>query len=374
MKTTDQDCLELVKRVHPDFRVVWEGSPLHEQIALARYFLPKSSAKQVIEPTRPKVIKWYCPFAAQTVFPSGHRYCINSYVGCEHNCVYCYANGYTLDRISPKEGFAKLVDRDVSDLEEFNVPPAPVHLSNSTDPLQEGLESRFRHTRYALEILLAHRQRFTTITILTKNPILPVRDGYVDLFKGLSILPQDHPKRELFASQGLPGFQIEVSLAFWREQAGMFYDPGAPSVEDRKAAIVDLCSSGIPVVLRIDPLFPRSPVTGDKSLADFGLPEAQTLDDLHNLVAFAKQVGARHIVYSPMKLIQPRRRQMTQAMIQMKEVYRAMSHPEKLVWRGGSFRLPKNIADHEIVSPFLRICEEVGVTAKFCMTNLIDTP
>jgi hypothetical protein len=128
------------------------------------------------------------------------------------------------------------------------------------------------------------------------------------------------------------------------------------------------------MVLRIDPLFPRSPVVGDKTLADFGLPEAQTLDDLHNLVAFAKQIGVRHIVYSPMKLIQPRRRQMTQAMIQMKEVYRAMSHPEKLVWRGGSFRLPKDIADHDVVRPFLRICEEIGVKAKFCMTNLIETP
>jgi DNA repair photolyase len=374
MKMTDQDCLELVKRVHLDFRAVWVHAPIHEQIALTRYFLPKSSAKETIEPTRPKGIKWYCPFAVQTVFPSGHRYCINSYVGCEHNCVYCYANGYTLDRISPKEDFEKLVDRDMHDLEEYDVPPAPVHLSNSTDLLQEGLESRFRHTRYALEKLLAHRRRFTTITILTKNPILPVRDGYLDLFKELSVLQQDHPKRELFASQGLPGFQIEVSLAFWREQARLFYDPGAPSVEERKAAIVDFCNSGIPVVLRIDPLFPRSQVTGDKTLADFGLPEAQTLDDLHNLVAFAKQVGVRHIVYSPLKLVQPRRRQMTQAMIQMKEVYRAMSYPEKPVWRGGSFRLSKNIADHNIVLPFLHICEEIGVKAKFCMTNLIETP
>jgi DNA repair photolyase len=247
-------------------------------------------------------------------------------------------------------------------------------LSNSTDPLQEGLESRFRHTRYALEKLFAHRRRFTTITILTKNPILPVRDGYLDLFKELSVLQQDHPKRELFASLGLPGFQIEVSLAFWQEPARTFYDPGAPSVDDRKAAVLALRNYGIPVVLRIDPLFPRSPVVGDETLADFDLLEAQTLDDLHNLVAFAKQVGVRHIVYSPLKLVQPRRRQMTQAMIQMKEVYRAMSYPEKPVWRGGSFRLSKNIADHNIVLPFLHICEEIGVKAKFCMTNLIETP
>jgi len=92
----------------------------------------------------------------RTDMPAGGKLVISALIS------YCYANGYTLDRISPKEGFEKLVDRDVSDLEEFNVPPAPVHLSNSTDPLQEGLESRFRHTRYALEKLLAHRRRFTT--------------------------------------------------------------------------------------------------------------------------------------------------------------------------------------------------------------------
>ena len=374
MTTTDLDCLELVKRVHPDFRAVWARAALQDQIALARYFLPKRSAKEVVEPTRPKVIKWYCPFAAQHVFPSGHRYCINSYVGCAHNCAYCYANGYTLDRVCPKEGFEKLVDKDVSDLEEFAVPAAPVHLSNSTDALQDGLESRYRHTRYALEQMLAHRRRFTTITILTKNPTLPVRDGYLDLFKELNVLPADHPVREVFVSQGLPGCQVEVSLAFWREQARMFYDPGAPSVEDRKAAVMALSAAGIPVVLRIDPLFPRSPGAGHKSLADFGLEEAQTLDDLRGLVAFAKQIGARHVVYSPVKIIQPRRRQMADAMIRMKEVYRALSYPEKLVWRGGSFRLPKIIADRDIVLPFLRICEEAGVKAKFCMTNLIETP
>lgn len=135
-----------------------------------------------------------------------------------------------------------------------------------------------------------------------------------------------------------------------------------------------LTAAGVPVILRIDPLFPRSPVGGAKRLADFGVPEAQTLDDLHELVTFAKQVGARHVVYSPVKVVQPRRKKMTPAMIQMKEVYRAMAYPDKPVWRGGSFRLPKEISDREIVRPFLRICEEAGVRAKFCMTNLVETP
>ena len=361
-------------RIHPSFRPVWDAASHADREALSSYFFPQSSAKEWLEPTRPKVIKWYCPFATQSIFPSGHRYCINTYVGCAHNCVYCYANGYTADRVAPKEGFEKIVDKDIADLERFDVPPAPVHLSNSTDPFQEGLETTHRHTRYALEQVLTHRKRFTTVTILTKNPALTVRDNYVDLFSQLNIIPSDHPRHEAFSEDGLPGFQIEVSLAFWREEARMFYDPCAPSVEDRKAAIMALRGAGVPVVLRIDPLFPRSPVAGGKRLTDFCLSEAQTLDDLSKLVIFAKQAGARHVVYSPVKIVQPRYRKMTPAMTQVKEVYRAMAYPAKPVWRGGSFRLPKEISDREIVHPFLRICEEVGVRAKFCMTNLIETP
>jgi DNA repair photolyase len=64
------------------------------------------------------------------------------------------------------------------------VPPAPIHLSNSTDPFQP-LEAINGHTSYALEQILAHRHRFTSFTILTKNPMFPIRHGYLDLFKEL---------------------------------------------------------------------------------------------------------------------------------------------------------------------------------------------
>ena len=368
--------LALVNRVHPDFRGVWERRDPKEQASLAAYFLPRKSGKQWLEPTRPRVIKWYCPFAAQSTFPSGHRYCINTYVGCAHNCVYCYANAYTADRVASKDGFRKMVDKDMADLECFNVPPAPVHLSNSTDPLQEGFETTFRHTRYALEQILTHRKRFTTVAILTKNPALVLRDGYVDLLGQLNVIPSEHPMHEQFAKQCLTGFQIEVSLAFWREEARQFYDPYAPSVDERKDVILRLREAGIPVVLRIDPLFPRSPLPTEptRNLADFSLAEAQTIEDLQNLVAFGKKVGVRHVVYSPVKIVQPRRRKMGEAMVKMKSVYCAMSAPGKPIWRGGSFRLPKEVADREVVAPFLRICADHGVKAKFCMTNLIETP
>lgn len=223
-------------RVDPKYRPVWEGRTPQEQAALALYFLPHSSSKAALTPTRPRVVKWYCPFACQAEFPSGHRYCINVYTGCDHRCEYCYAYAYAPPSASRKKDFQKMVLQDLEDLDRFDVPPAPVHMSNSTDPFQP-LELSVGHAKYALQQLAAHRRRFTTITILTKNPLLPVRRNYLGLLQDLVQLPADHPRASFFTQHGLPGLRFEVSLAFWREAARAVYDPGArPSRNARRAS------------------------------------------------------------------------------------------------------------------------------------------
>jgi len=372
-RPTDAELKNLVARIHPDFKPVWDGLPEDYQLALAAYFLPWGSKKSQIGPTRPKLLDWYCPFAAQTVFRSGHRYCLNVYSGCAHDCDYCYAMSYAQPKASCKRGFERMLGRDLADLEAFDVPPAPVHLSNSTDPFQP-LEQVHGHTRLGLQGLLEHRHRFTTVTMLTKNPLLAVKLGYLDLFQSLGRLTTEHPKRTEFAAHGDPPFQVQVSLAFWREEARRAYDVAAPSIEDRKAGVRALRNAGIPVILRIDPLFPRSPLplANKTSMADFGLAEAQTISDLEHLVEFAHEVDVRHVVYSPVKVVQPRRRQLSTTMAAMRDLYRALSAPSKPVWRGGSWRLPKEVADEHVIGPFLEICKRAGVTAKFCMRDLIE--
>ncbi len=47
---------------------------------------------------------------------------------------------------------------------------------------------------------------------------------------------------------------------------------------------------------------------------------------------------------------------------------------EKLVWRGGSRRLPHSISQARMVAPFLELCHKQGVRAKCCKQNLIETP
>ena len=364
----------LIARIDPKYRPVWQQKSERDQIALAQYFLPRSSAKPVVGPTRPRIIKWYCPFAPQCDFSSGHRYCLNVYAGCDHKCVYCYAVGYEPEGANCKRSFEALLEKDIKDLNLFDVPPAPVHLSNSTDPFQP-LENRFGHTKMALEKILQHRHRFTTVTLLTKNPLLPVESGYLDLFRALL---DHHPQQSVDrpGSKHWPGLVVEVSLAFWEETARRFYDPGAPTINQRMEGITALRRAGIPVVLRIDPLFPRSPITENpvRTMADFKLPEAQTLDDLERLVSFGKEVNVKHIVYSAAKIVQPRGRKLSESMTRLRKVYEAFAAPEKLIWRGGSWRLPLSVAEQKIVEPFLEICRSYDVRAKYCKLNLIETP
>ena len=370
-----EEALILAAKLDEKYRPAWDVYSPEEQAALATYFLPHNSQKPVLGPTRPRIVKWYCPFAAQCDFPSGHRYCINVYTGCAHECAYCYATSYSPIQASAKPAFKRLIVKDMDDLVRFDVPAAPVHISNSTDPFQP-LEEQHQHAKFALEQILLHRRCFTTVTILTKNPLRPVRLGYVDLFKELGSLPRNHPRRDDLDCNHLPKFVVEVSLAFWREDACRTYDRHAPSVVERIDGLRALREAGIPLVLRIDPLFPHTPLTNGsaRSFEDFGLMEPQTLDDLEQLAALANELDVRHVVYSVAKITQPRGRKLSDMMQAMREFYRGCATPEKLDFHGGSWRLPINKSQALVVRPFLEICNRYGVRAKYCKQNLTETP
>ena len=154
--------LLLAERVHPNYQPVFEKLSEADRAAVALYFLPHAPKKDVLEVTRPRVVKWYCPFADQREFPSGHRYCINVYTGCEHRCQYCYVTGYSAAQPHCKNRFRHDLCKDLEALDAYDVPPAPVHLSNSTDPLQP-LEQEHRHTLFVLEKLPDVRSRGTAI-------------------------------------------------------------------------------------------------------------------------------------------------------------------------------------------------------------------
>ena len=365
--------LSLASRVHAKYRPVFDKLDESDRAAVALYCLPHGSRKDVLEVTRPRVVKWYCPFADQRMFPSGHRYSINVYTGCEHRCQYCYVNGYSARQPNCKSRFRQDLCKDLEALEAFDVPPAPVHLSNSTDALQP-LEQAHRHTLFTLEKLAEHRKRFTTVTLLTKNPAALVEDGYIQALHRLNQLPSDHSRRGRFEEKGFPPLRLEISLAFFNDQHRRLLDPAAPSVEDRMEAIRRLRKENLPVFLRIDPLFPRDPLGGGKTMASFGLPDVQPMSDLEGLVGFGSEAGIQGIIYSVAKITRPRQGGPSPVMEQMKRVYNHLSADQPLAFRGGSWRLPENVAKERVVGPFLELCARYSISAKPCKANLITTP
>lgn len=365
--------LSLAERLHPKYRPAFDKLSERERAAVALYFLPHGSEKDVLEVTRPRVIKWYCPFADQREFPSGHRYCINVYIGCEHQCEYCYATGYIAAEPNCKNRFRQDLCKDLEAMEVCNVPPAPVHLSNSTDPLQP-LEREHRHTLFVLEKLAEHRNRFTTVTLLTKNPAMLMDDRYAHALHRLNELPLDHPRRPWFDAQRCPPLRVECSLAFLNDEHRWLLDPAAPSIESRTEALRFLRKEGLPVFLRIDPLFPRDPLGGGKAMADFGLPDVQSLRDLEGLVTLGRELAAPHIIYSVAKITRRKQGDLPPVMERMKQVYQHLSAGQPLVFHGGSWRLPESVAAAFVLRPFLDLCHRHSIPAKPCKANLITTP
>ena len=367
-----EDGLELAERVNTKYKPIFDKFDPEQRAAVALYFLPHKSQKEILGVTRPRVVKWYCPFANQKDFPSGDRYCINVYAGCSHKCKYCYAQGYEPNQAKCKDNFKKKLLKDLAEIEEFNLPAAPLHLSNSTDPLQP-IEQQQKLTLYTLQQLPRYRQYFTSVVILTKNPSILLEPEYMAVLKELAKLPEDHSHKSFFDNNSEPTLRIEASLAFSNQNDANFYDPGAPSIANRMEALKLLRQNDIPVVLRIDPLLPRNPLPDGKFLADFQLPDSQSLFALEELVKFAAKNGVLHIVYSVAKIVAPRYKPIPEVIKQLKGVYEYVAKPDKLIFRGGSWRLPQTIAQKKIVKPFLEICDSYGMKAYFCKQNLLLT-
>lgn len=162
-------------------------------------------------------------------------YVVNPYVGCQHSCTYCYAR-FMKRFTGHKEPWSEFVDVKIN---------APALLKHEIDKRQLGrvwvsgvcdpyqpLESKYGLTRKCLEILVEYGWQ---ITVQTKSPLV-LRD--LDLLKrsdkievGLSVTTADDQIRKLF-------------------------EPGAPSIKERIAALEDLHLAGIRTFAMIAPMLP----------------------------------------------------------------------------------------------------------------------
>ena len=358
-KTTieDQRIDSLITKVDPKHAPIFNSKNYSQQDKRAIYhYLFFHQPKKFPPSLKNRLINLYDPMADRAKrFPDGLRWCLNVYVGCEHNCGYCYANTYNPETVGinphPKANFEQDLIKDIEDLEALGLPPTPLHLSNSTDPLQRALESKYRHTLLTLRLIAKHRSQFTSLVILTKNPVMLCQKEYLSTLSSPEIKP----------------LTVQITCAFWRDEARAFYEPQAPNIANRLNALKTLAEKGIEVELRIDPLLPSTRIStelhGHDELAHYGIPEAQTQDDIEQLVRFAKEAGVKAVIAKPLKV--PISQKAQRCKEWFGELYKEAGRSQRRTARGGSWRLPGNYQE-ALVSTVEDICAKEGIEFRHC--------
>lgn len=162
-------------------------------------------------------------------------YALNPFVGCEHECRYCYAR--FMKRFSGhKEKWGEFIDVKINapDLlikEMKKKKVGRIWISGVCDPYQP-IESKYALTRSCLEILA---QSDWPVTIQTKSPLI-LRD--LELIKSLKEV------------------EVGYTISTAKEDIKNLFEPRAPSIEARIAALASLSYAGIKTYVMIAPILP----------------------------------------------------------------------------------------------------------------------
>jgi DNA repair photolyase len=174
--------------------------------------------------------------SALTVCRMGEEpWSLNPFMGCSHDCVYCYVPDVAhVERarwgsyVALKRNLPNLLAKELKRKE-----PRPVFLSSATDPYQP-VEAAARITRRCLELLL---QAGWPVRILTRNPLI-LRD--------LDILTR------------FDDIEVGMSVPTLDEAARRIVEPGAPPVAARLRALRALADAGLRPTANLAPCYPLS--------------------------------------------------------------------------------------------------------------------
>lgn len=177
----------------------------------------------------------------------GTDYCINPYVGCTHQCVYCYSDYYVKKYTTHKELWGSFVDvkinaHEILRKEVLKKKVGDVFVSSLTDPYQP-LEEKYELTRKCLEILL--RNGFS-VWVQTKSSLV-TRD--IDLFRR-------------FKEQCEIGFTITTL----NEKIRKTFEPYSSPVKERLDSLRVLKENGIKTFVFLGPILP---FLSDKNLEEY---------------------------------------------------------------------------------------------------------
>lgn len=163
----------------------------------------------------------------------GEPWSLNPYVGCSHDCAYCYVPDVAhVERrrwgsyVLVKRNLPKLLAEEVRRKE-----PREVFLSSATDPYQP-VEGTHLVTQRCLEVL---RRVDWPLRVLTRNPLVR-RDA------------------SLLASFG--DVEVGMSVPTLDDDARRLVEPGAPPIEGRLRALRALADAGLRPYAMLAPAYP----------------------------------------------------------------------------------------------------------------------
>lgn len=165
----------------------------------------------------------------------GMDYALNPYTGCQHKCVYCYAE-FMKKWTNHNEPWGEFVDVKINIADRLRqqikrTKPGTTMIGTVTDAYQP-LEKKFGLTRKCLEILL---ETDFPIFIQTKSDLI-LRD--IDILKKMK-------EKEIGLTITCPDPKIEK-----------IFEPNASDLERRFEALAKLNESGIPTFVFFGPILP----------------------------------------------------------------------------------------------------------------------
>ncbi len=204
------------------------------------------------------VVRPFDPWRRGSLCTCPFKYTVNPYTGCGHRCLYCYASSYIRDFFHPrpKERLLERVARDLA-----HIPPGSIiNVSSSSDPYTPP-EDRLMLTRRLLGLLSKRH----VVEVVTKSSLV-ARDVDI-LSKARSV--------------------VSITVTTMDKGLARRLEPGAPPPQERIRAMSVLSGSGVPVVLRLDPILPG--LTDDRR-------------SIREVLEAASLAGARHVVSSIYKV------------------------------------------------------------------------
>lgn len=162
-------------------------------------------------------------------------YVINPYTGCQHGCIYCYAE--FMIRFTNHKGdkwgqFLDIKTFDINKIKPQKYNGKVILLSSVTDPYLP-LEKKYQNTRKILEKLVSTEAE---VSILTKSKLV-TRD--IDLFKEFKKI------------------RVGISISTLDENFARVIERAASKPLDRLEAIKEISKAGIDTYTFISPFFPE---------------------------------------------------------------------------------------------------------------------